>query len=180
MNRNIQLAIGLVVAFVMGGGAMWVFDRSGPRHGVMDDSVFDQVFDDHFFARSRSPFEDMARMRERMARALGRDSGGVFDRWFESEFGAFPVAGIKTREDNEHVYYVLDVDGQSVGSVDVTTSDGHVTISAELQGRDQDVTSKTSLKQRFPVPVGVEPGSVKVNQEDHELVIAFTKVRPLR
>jgi HSP20 family molecular chaperone IbpA len=168
-----------LLAFLLGLAAMWYYqetNRSDPL--ALDDSLYQDLFDDRFFERSRSPFEEMERMREEMDRMFGRSTAMPdFDGWFDRRFGEFPSQQISMREDDDHVYYVLDTGDQTVADVSVTTENNQVAITAKLEEVTENSRRSFSLNQRFPVPANVVPESATVRFEDGEIIVEFDKKR---
>ena len=115
-------------------------------------------------------------MREDMDRMFGRSTVlPDFDRWFDNRFGDFPAQQISMREDDDHVYYVLDTGDQTVADVSVTTENNQVAITAQLEEVTETSRRRFSLNQRFPVPANVVPESATVRFENGEIIVEFDK-----
>lgn len=173
MNQKILTVVCLVLAFALGGAVTWIF-KSEPEHFVMDMDAFDELFDDRFLSGSRSPFEEMDRIRERMDRMFGDQRSG-FDSWFKDEFGEFPISQIETRESDDMIFYELDVGDQEVRNVQVETEGGYLSIHAELVEGSATSRKQTTISQRFPVPPNAVPGSVSTDHRDGKLIVSFKK-----
>ena len=90
----------------------------------------------------------------------------------------FSVAssGVRMDEDDGAVYYRLDVEGKEVANVTVTTEEGYLSVSADLNERSGSMVSSTSLSQRFPLPGGVDEDSLSVTAESGEVIIRLEKL----
>ena len=177
MNQKVLVVLCILFAFLLGGAVMWSYQhRNTSDLSVLNDRALEQMFNDRFFERSRSPFEEMERIQREMHDLLGdRSDLPGFDTWFDRHYGEFPINRITSREDSDHIYYVLDIEDQDFTNLEVNTEDGYVTIRAELKRKEGNNLSSFSLNQRFPVPSNVDPDSVKVLHEGDEVLIRFNK-----
>ena len=176
MHRNHLFGIGIVLAFLLGAAAMWGY--LAQRSVIAGDAFLSDMFDDQFFQRSRSPFEEMDRIHERMNRAFGSHSSFPdFDRWVDNHYGDFPLADIRSEENRDYLFYVLDIGGKDVVNIQVKTAEGYVSITADLKASSQYMSSSTKIDQRFPIPANVDPESVHIEQSDDEIRVRFTKIR---
>lgn len=77
------------------------------------DGTLDSFFNDDFFKSSKSPFEEMRRMQERLMKqfesSADKHGGGMFDSWFKKKFGGGEPGDIHMREDDDYVYYDVTV-----------------------------------------------------------------------
>ena len=109
--------------------------------------------------------------------------GNRFDRWFGDRFGNRSAGSITMREDNDYVYYELDLGDEVDGEVDVTVEDGMVTISGRTEARKErskggmsvQSRSAATFHQRFPLPPGTDPESVYVDHADGKVTIRLGK-----
>jgi len=174
--KSYPLSISIALGILLGASAMWGYQSYNEEAVIADEEFLNDVFDDQFFKRSHSPFEEMDRIHERMNRAFGDHSRFPdFDSWFDGRYGDFPLAKIRSEEDKEHLYYVLDIEGKEVANVQVETADGYVSITAELKTNIENMSSSTQIDQRFPIPANVDANSVHIEQLDDEIRVRFTK-----
>jgi HSP20 family molecular chaperone IbpA len=187
-----KIVIG-VLCFALGLGAMygahvfWLKPKPvlsdsisvGPRNM---DSLFDQFYNDDFFGRSRDPFEEMRRMRERMLKQFDHpdQGGGLFDSWYRKKLGGGEVGDTTKREDDHFVYYDIAIKGLDQNKVSVKVENGRVQISGQIEKRSQDENAgsffSSSFHRSFPAPSDVDPNKVQMEQEQDKLVVKFSKV----
>jgi HSP20 family molecular chaperone IbpA len=193
-------------AFVIGAAGSWLtqswlFDEPSDsmqeilsidqRMPMIDKNFFDNFFDDEFFMRSRDPFQEMERMRKRMDEQFGdllnghdAGSGGIFERsfddWFSLQFGDRTAGSIQQEEDDDYVYYHLDLGESKVNEANLTVEGNYVDIFARVEEKTEDAYSSSvsvsETRQRFPVPAGVDPASALVTHENNKITIRFTKL----
>ena len=173
MNQKILIVICLVLAFGLGSAMTWIY-KSQPEPIGMNVQAFDELFDDRFLNGSRSPFEEMDRIRERMDRSFGLDRS-IFDRWFRREFGDVSIAQIHTRETESEILYEIDIGTQDAQNVEVVTEHGYVQIRADLSDEADGLKKQTTISQRFPIPPNVVHGSTEILQKDGKLIVSFDK-----
>ncbi len=173
-SKHIIVAI---VSLVVGATAMWGYQKFMQPEEVFPDKVMNDIFDQDFFRQSRDPFKEMDRIQQEMDQFLGQDNfSSNFDEWFGQRFGDLPVSSIDMDEDDQFIYYRIDTDGLEVKSADVDVDEETVSISVELRSKTPESETVSSLNQRFPVPVGVDPNSVRLDIEGREIIVRFTKV----
>lgn len=181
MNKFISGALIAVVAFALGvGGTLWYRDMTRPAlHSGLNDSVFDQMFNNDFFNRSRDPFQEMERMQKQMNKLFGSDSSrfdSFFNNWFKNEYGDFPAGSITMDEDDGHIYYKMDIGDSKLANVNVQVENGTIMIKATTQSSGSPgAQSYAEINQQFPLPPGVDPKSVKVSQNDGVVTIRLDK-----
>ncbi|HWU43924.1 MAG TPA: hypothetical protein VN132_10820, partial [Bdellovibrio sp.] len=93
------------------------------REAVFDDIVkrqegiqhkFDSLFDDDFLNQN-DPFEEMKKMRQQMEKRMAdigphhRSMSNPFDSWFSDKFGGGTINDISRQEDNDFVYYDIQL-----------------------------------------------------------------------
>ncbi len=187
----------MVLCLLVGAGATWYgLTRQSDQPAVttedlFSDHFFDRFYDDDYFSRSRDPFQEMDRFRNRMQKELDRFSGitsgrfdNNFDQWFSDHFGNSPASKIRMTEDAEHVYYTLDIGDADSEKVTVNVEGNVVEITAELKSRvDQTEAGRRisssrmeTIQQRFPVPPGADPATIKVEQPEGSVVVQFDKL----
>ena len=201
------LIIACALSLVAGiGGTWWMLaEGSGHRGGHLDgippelrfgDSFMDEFFDDRFFDRSRDPFTEMDRMQKRLEEELyhfrGEELGlpdsswfeGRFDEWFRNRFGDRDAGAISMHEDDEFIYYELELGEEVNGDVNVTVDDDYITVTAQTQsgsskqesGSSYTTRSLSSLNQRFPLPANGDPNSVEIDHEGSTVTIRIGKL----
>lgn len=175
MNK-FTIALSVVLAFALGATAMWAYDESRRDAARSFDSerFLDDMFSEDFFNHSRDPFREMERLRDRMDKLLRGDRLD-FDTWFSDRFGDFRANTIDMEEDDDSVAYRIDIGDQDLVDTKVDVANGYVSIAVRLEDKSGSSISQSSLSHRFPVPAGVDPGSVKVDKEGDAIVIRFDK-----
>lgn len=99
---------------------------------------FDSLFDDNFFNQN-DPFEEMKRMRKQMEKRMEefgpsrRSMTNPFDPWFSDKFGGGTINDITKREDNDFVYYDIQVDDVNATSINTKIENGYITITGSLE-----------------------------------------------
>lgn len=179
-NNTIKTVAIVTVAFLLGIGAtLLVQQRSEPEPVLWNNEFLDDVFDDRFFNRSRDPFQEMERLQQQMDKYFDRSGSqfeSMFDDWFTGEFGDFPAASIEMNEDDEHIYYEMDVGSADLTDVQVEVENGMIEINAVMQSTpDAGTASRSEVTQKFPLPDNVDPASVNVTQEDGVVTISLAK-----
>lgn len=182
MSNPVRTILVAIIAFCLGAGVVWYY-RDEPETQadsfVWDDEFLDNMFDDRFFNRSRDPFQEMDRLRQQIEKRFDRNRSqpdSIFDDWFQGEFGDYPATAIKMNEDDERIYYEMNVGDSDVANVDVQVEDGMIQISATTQAASEPGTQSWSeINQRFPLPEGVDPASVQVDYRNEKIVISLWK-----
>lgn len=193
-----NLLLIVVACFLVGAGVSWYgFSRHNQSpvpvaQDLFSDRFFDRFYDDDFFSRSRDPFQEMDRFRDRMQQELDQFKGitrGQFDnnfeQWFGDHFGNSPASKIRMTEDAEYVYYTLDIGDAYSEKVTVNVEGNLVEITAELKSRseqsdtDRVISSSRmeTIQQKFPVPAGTDTASINVEQPQGSVVVRFTKLQ---
>jgi HSP20 family molecular chaperone IbpA len=177
MNENSKLLVAVLLAFLLGGFGMWGYQQSKqPFAPKIENSIYDDFFDDHFFEQSRSPFEEMERMQKEMDKMFSKQRQMPnFDSWFDETFGAFPSDQIGMRETTDVVEYVLDIADMEVTDAEVLREDDYVTITAQLKSDTENQSTTVSINQKLPVPGGVDDSAARIRIEDDELIVVFQK-----
>lgn len=178
MKKTIVFA-SILIAFTLGAGAMWIYQRQHQPEvsPVASTDFLNGVFDNDFFRHSNDPFQEMDRMRKRMDKLFGDDRfSSNFDTWFDHRFGQFGASSIEQGEDQNSVYYKMNVGDKDLVDLKVNVSDGYVSIDAKLKNESANSFSQSSVSQRFPVPAGVDPNSAKIEKQDGTVIIRFDKV----
>lgn len=158
---------------------------------MIDKEFYDKFFDDDFFKRSRDPFQEMERMNKRLRERFYQIpemkapfSGSLFDRsfdeWFSSQFGDGTAGSVRQEEDEDYIYYHLELGDSTVNEANLTVEDDYVEIYARIEQKSDNSNSLSSsvseARQRFPVPAGVDPASATVTNEENRITIRFSKI----
>jgi len=178
MNKTILLCLGMVSAFVFGALTFWGYQKITEPAPVMEQAFLNDAFDGSFFNNSPSPITEMERMRKQMDRHF--NNPGLFpdfNGWFEQQSGSFPVSQIKTGDDEESVFYVLNVSGKDVANIEAALSNGYLLITADLKEEGNGTSSSTHLEQSFPIPGNVDPDSLQTEHVGGEIIVKFRKLR---
>lgn len=179
-NNTIKTLIIVVIAFLLGIGAtLLVRQQPEPEPVPWNDEFLNDMFDDRFFNHSRDPFQEMDRLQQQMDKYFDRSGSRfetMFDDWFTGQFGDYPAASIEMNEDDEHIYYEMDVGSADLTDVQVKVENGMIEINAITQSSpDAGTTSRSEVTQKFPLPDNVDPASVKVTQEGGVITISLAK-----
>lgn len=169
------------------------------RDAVYDDILkrqegiqhrFDSLFDDNFFNQN-DPFEEMKRMRRQMEKRMEefgpkrRSFNNPFDSWFSGKFGGGSVNDITKREDNDFVYYDIQVDDVNTTSIDTKIENGYITITGSLEKKNQSSDSenpaqsvfKSTFNRTFPLPEHVDQNKMQMIPEKDKIVLKFPKLK---
>lgn len=153
------------------------------------DSTFDSLFNDDFFRSSKSPFEEMRRMQERMMKQFdssGDDPGaGLFDSWFKKKFGGGDPGDISMREDEEFIYYDVVVKDLVNSKLDIRVQDGQITISGTIEKKTSSQNNQknssrfysSTFHRSFPVPHGVDDTKAQMEQNGEKIIIKLPKIK---
>lgn len=171
MKSQVGDALAIALAFVLGASAMWFYrgSQTPALPPTLDEPFFDGMFDDRFFSNSRDPFQEMERLRKQM------DWGGGFDRWFDDRFGEFSPQTIKVSESRDAITYVLETDGKELVDLKVDVAGGMVSIEAEMRSSADGAATVSTVRQRFPVPAGVNAQAFTIDQSGTNAKIRFPK-----
>ena len=104
---------------------------------------------------------------------------GSFRNWFQKRFGDGDVGDIKQREDEEFVYYDIELRDETPKELKVEVHDGQMSISGQIETMQNEQGSKNYMSRTFhrsfPVPGNVDGESFKMTQEGEKIVIKFQK-----
>ena len=173
-----------LVSFLVGAVAFWAYQRAADKNRVSqdqsrltsEDEFLNDFFNKDFFDRSRDPYEEMRRMRERMLDQFGDRDGGAFDDWYKGRFGGGDVGEVTQREDKDFLYLEINLNGQTPKNFNVNVENGQVVISGETEDKKPDGSLISSRFERsFPVPSGVDAEKFKLEQESGKIIIKFPK-----
>lgn len=169
----------------------------------MMDQLFNDFFDDQFFGSREKvydPFEEMKRMREKFRRHFNNNFGNhpksqttpedlddfdsIFDGWYGQHFGG-SLGDIKSREDNNFVYYDIEVEGLDKNTVDIKVENGAVKISGKTTVENEKVdkngtqqeASLTQFSRSIPVPDNVDASKVDITSKDNIIILKFPKTK---
>lgn len=178
------------VSFIVGGVSVFGLTRHFMQNKIDQqksetplgtEQFFDDFFNNDFFGRSRDPFEEMRRMQKEMFKKLNDDRSfpGTFDRWYQRKFGGGDSGEIRQREDDEYLYYDLDLKDQVPKELNVKVQDGQILIDGKIEAKEQkegiNQFYSSSFHRSFPVPSGVEGEKFKMEQEGNKIIIKLPK-----
>lgn len=154
-------------------------------------NLFDDFFDDDFFQRFNNPFQEMDSFRKKMKDYFGHltipsiqdDFQNHFESWFNSRFGENNTADIQIKEDDNHIYYTLQVDHLNDQNVKVDIKDKHVIISAQIEqeqrleknGMNRQGRYTSRYFRSFPAPDNITPDKTEVAVKGDQVSIRFEK-----
>ncbi len=169
------------------------------REAVYDDILkrqqgiqhkFDSLFDDNFFNQN-DPFEEMKQMRKQMEKRMegfgdNRHSmSNPFDSWFSDKFGGGTINDISKREDNDFVYYDIQVNDVNATSINTKIENGYITITGSLEKKSQSSDNdnsiqgvfKSTFNRTFPLPEHVDQNKMQMTPEKDKIVLKFPKLK---
>ena len=182
MNNRYLFGISILFSLLLGALAMWGY-QTHARHTAASIDGFG-AFDPLIFSPSPSPFANIEGLSKHFDQTFGQqsafpDSDRWFDSWFDRRLGGSfhgpAITTFRTEEDARHLYYKLDTEGKQLSNFEVETTNGYISINAELHANSGNLASSQMINQRFPIPANVDPNSLHVEQLDEELEIRFTK-----
>lgn len=145
------------VAFLAGGLTMWVWDRATekPRY-VYQSRGFDHPFmqdlmGDDFFSRTHDIFQS------------------TFD------FGGEGFGDVHQREDQDFVYFDIDLKGQTPKNFNVEVRDGQITIQGELESESAEGHFSSRFERSFPTPDGVDASGFRLDPTDGKMTLILPK-----
>lgn len=153
------------------------------------DGTLDSLFNDDFFKSSKSPFEEMRKMQERMMKQFESSSSesreGIFDSWFKKKFGGGEPGDIRMREDDDFVYYDVTIKNLVNSKLDIRVQNGQITISGTIEKKSSNQNDKENSSQfysstfhrSFPVPYGVDDTKAQMEQKDEKIIIKLPKIK---
>jgi len=176
-----------------------VNEEKPSRDAVFDDILkrqegiqhkFDSLFDEDFFNQN-DPFEEMKKMRQRMEKRMAnigphhRSMSNPFDSWFSNKFGGGTVNDISRREDNEFVYYDIQLGDLNETSINTKIENGYITISGSLEKKvhssEEDNSAqgifKSTFNRTFPLPEHVDQDKMQMIPEKDKVVLKFPKLK---
>jgi len=168
----------VVVAFSFGGISVWGLTRYmdhqksknetsflRPSLPTETQKFFKNFFNDDFFSESQDPFAEMRRIQRQM----------------QEQFVQTPTHEIKQREDDQFLYYEIDLHKQSPKEVKVDVKDGQVFISGQIESKEnEDGSSRyysSTFNRSFPVPEGTDGNNYTLEKEGQNIVIKFPKIK---
>lgn len=106
----------------------------------------------------------------------------VFDRSLmalPSDWQSGNTTQMQERQDEHFVYFDFDFGQQKPKQLNVSVEDGQVTVSAQVESRQEESGSQqffsSSFQQSFPVPEGVNAADFKTEHDGSKIVIKFPK-----
>jgi len=167
-----------------GGAAGELFSQEGGINGTLDS-----FFNEDFFKSSKSPFEEMRKMQERMMKQFestdDNPGRGIFNSWFKKKFGGGEPGDIQRREDDDFVYYDVAIKNLVNSKLDIRVQDGQITISGTIEKKSSNEDDKggstqfysSTFHRSFPVPYGVDDTKAQMEQKGEKIVIKLPKIK---
>jgi Molecular chaperone (small heat shock protein) len=153
------------------------------------DRTLDSFFNDDFFKSSKSPFDEMRRMQERMMKQFKSSEddppGGIFDSWIKNKFGGGDPGDVHMREDENFVYYDVVIENLSDQKLEILVEDGRIKISGTIEEKSEDKGENENSRQfsistfqrSFPVPYGVDSTRAEMEHEGDKVIIKLPKTK---
>jgi len=152
---------------------------------------FDSLFDDEFFNHN-DPFQEMKSMRKEMEKHMEQfGSGGhgskynPFDTWFSEKFGGGSVNDISKREDDDFVYYDIQVSDLDSTTINTKVENGYIIITGSVEKKsspsDEDDTTqgifRSTFKREFPLPDHVDQNKMETLYDKNKIILKFPKIK---
>lgn len=125
----------------------------------------------------QDPFQQMRRMQLQMMnqmrqQALGEPGFGVG--------GGGPTqasSGFRTREDDQFVYYDIELKGLNPAKFDVKVENGQVNVSGQFERKDEGggAAITSSFQRTFPVPENTDADKFQVENKGDVITLKFPK-----
>ena len=86
------------------------------------------------------------------------------------------IGNITSREDENHIYYDIPLEGVDPSSVQTKVQNGYLTIQAEVKKEESPGSFfQSSFQQSFPLSSNVEPGQIRISSEKDKITLQLTK-----
>lgn len=107
------------------------------------------------------------------------NGGGLFS-FGKRIFNMGSLGELKSREDNQNIYFDLPLDGIDENTLDVKVSGGQINISGEnvqeSKGSHSTMSFRSSFHRSFPIPPNADIKKVQIKKEENKIVIRFPKL----
>lgn len=185
-----------IFSFALGGGDIYfsngyaqakdiLNNRKEPFHGVESSHVHTLVSD---------PFSRMEKIHKQMRKRFDESYNNIFsDDFFSKDIFNFNWENkllskeiqVQEFEDDEYKYIELYIEGMAENTIDISISNGIVSISGEMGENKSDHSlnyrSMSSYISRFSrsfnVPENVKEGDAKIDTDENKVIIKFPKIR---
>lgn len=143
-----------------------------------NSSFFDGLFNDDFFGKSKNPFAEMQRMQRQMLKEFNEPDvfQNSFNNWYKNKFGGGNIYELTQREDENFIYYEIQLEGLHPQKVDVDVKDGQVFISGSAEATTKDSLVESTFQRSFPVPPNVDANKLTMEQQESKMIIKFPKL----
>lgn len=137
---------------------------------------YDDLFNQDFFAGSKDPFQEMARISQQINSVADVSTSlPNFDQWYSQNYGEFPAATIRQDEDAEHFYYRLEVEEEATARLNIKLEGKDLLLKAELTRVTESNSEEITLNQRFPLPINTRIDSIVSWKSGNQLIIRLDK-----
>lgn len=107
------------------------------------------------------------------------NGGGLFS-FGKRIFNMGSLGELKSREDNQNVYFDLPLEGIDEKTLEVNVSGGQINVAGEnvqeSKGAHSTMSFRSHFRRSFPVPPNVDIKKVQIKKEDNKIVIKFPKL----
>lgn len=167
------------MSLFLGASSMWAYDKikSTPEPVVPNP----QNFYTDFMSTKNDPFEQISRLHQKFFQNFMKEDSwpNVFEDHGSFTFNDMKSTQITRREDQQNVYYDLDLGGQKAKEFNVTVKDGQINIFGKIERAANDEASQSyfqsSFQRSFPAPLDVDAEKFKVTEENQKIVIILPK-----
>lgn len=139
---------------------------------------FDDVFNNNFFQQG-DPFEEMRRFRREINKHFHHDEEEIFpfDSWFSGKFGGGSIKDIKKREDENFLYYDVDLPGLAGASLKTDVTDGYLTITGEInKSNGNNSHYRSTFRRTFPLPDNIDIDKMEIDSQKDRVTLKFPKI----
>jgi hypothetical protein len=187
MNKSLFFG-SVLTAFALGSAGMWVWQQhQAPVAQAMNAAVTVSApakvqAQPQPFHSPTDPFQAMEEIHQQMQAFFNHDDFFSQGRIAGNSASPFSTAPgeigtvLQQGEDDYSVFFKLKVGDQDVSNLNVKVENGYVSINAELSDKSANAVSRSTISESFPVPIGVDPDSAKIDKENDSVVIRFDKV----
>ncbi len=155
---------------------------------------FNDLFNEELFGRA-DPLAEMKQMREQMEKRMKEFEShspsitNPFDSWVTNKFGGGSINEISKREDDDYIYYDIQIDKVKSTSISTRVENGYLTITGTQEQKTGSVDEsdgdnsngesylKSTFNRTFPIPEYVDPNKMEMLPEKDKIVLKFLKVK---
>jgi HSP20 family molecular chaperone IbpA len=173
-----------LIFFILGALLFYLSEKYIFRYSTLDakrtEYFYNQIFNQDFFNQSRDPFQEMNRLQKRLSSFFNPNtSDSIFQSWSQRKYGG-RITDIKTREDNQNIYYDIFIKNIDPQSVSVQIENGIVKISGEEKKESKGILGNSYVSSKFqrflPIPPSTDGTRYETTKSDDKITIKFFKL----